>query len=214
MHFISPEGDINFRITLVGFVDNLTTITLAALESTLQELLQPTESDAQLWNDILFTSGGRLEITKCGYHTIYFDFQSNGIPVMPHSTNQTNPNGNVIPVRPKNIYQPRRNLGHFKSPAGKFNTQAKVILQKAQSISKAISQSPVSQEAAFVLYHTVYRPAVEYVLGQSFMTTSQLYTIEKLSLPLIINKCGFAKTTHRALVFGPPDIAGGGFIPL
>ena len=88
-----------------------------------QDPVYPAKSDAQLWNDILFTSGGRLEISKCGYHTIYFDFQSNGIPIMRRSTHQhlqlTDPNGNVIPVSPKNIYQPRRNLGHFKNPAGK-----------------------------------------------------------------------------------------------
>ena len=122
--------------------------------------------------------------------------------------------GHTIPVKPKNIFQPQKNLGHFKSPAGKYQIQTTKIINKAQSILQAISQSPVSRESARTLYHTVYRPAVEYVLGQSFLNSAQLKTIEKLSLPWIFNKCGFEKTTSRAVLFGPANLGGGGFVPL
>ena len=107
--------------------------------------------------------------------------------------------GHTIPVKPKNIFQPQKKLGHFKSPAGTNQTQTAQLISKAQHISQAIAQSPVSRDSARLLYHTVYRPAVEYVLGQSFLNQAQLTTIEKLSFPWIFNKCGFAKTTSRAI---------------
>ena len=39
-------------------------------------------TDAQLWHDILWVTGGKLELTKCGYHLIYFDFDDSGIPTI------------------------------------------------------------------------------------------------------------------------------------
>ena len=38
--------------------------------------------DAQLWYDLLFVSGGKLELPKCGYHLVYFDFDDAGLPQM------------------------------------------------------------------------------------------------------------------------------------
>ena len=149
---------------------------------------------------------------------VYYDFTAAGIPLLRHSPTQSlslhDSTGNSIPVTAKNIFQPRKNLGHIKGPAGTYKTQADAILAKAQSISQAIAQCPVSREAAYVLYQSVYRPAVEYTLGQSFLNAAQLGTIAKKSLPWIFNKCGYARSTSRALLYGPSDLAGGGFVPL
>ena len=82
MQFQSPTGDINFRLTVIGFVDDTTTITALQPGSSLSDLLDKTQHDAQLWNDILFTSGSRLELSKCGYHTVFYDFLDSGIPVL------------------------------------------------------------------------------------------------------------------------------------
>ena len=141
-------------------------------------------------------------------HLLY-DIQANGTSVLRHSTNKAlllkHPTGATIPVQPKNTFQPKCNLGHYKSPAGIQTTQtkAKAVLAKVKGISQAISQSPISQDSAYALYHPVYRPAVEYVLGQSFVNSSQVQTIQKVSFPWIFNKCDFAKNTSRALLFGP-----------
>ena len=139
MNIQSPTGDINFTLTIVGFVDDTTTITASPPGSSLSELLEKTKHDAQLWNDILFTSGGRLELSKCGYHTVFYDFLHSGLPVLRHSTNQNlmlqDITGHIIPVKPKNIFQPQKNLGQFKSAAGTNQTQTAQLISKAQHIS-------------------------------------------------------------------------------
>lgn len=38
--------------------------------------------DAQLWHILLWASGGKLELPKCGYYLIYYNFNNNGIPQM------------------------------------------------------------------------------------------------------------------------------------
>jgi hypothetical protein len=113
MLFKSPAGDTVVRFNMVGFVDDSTCITRGNPDDTLQELLKKMKDDAQLWHD-----GGKLELSKCGYHVIYFDFDDSGIPQMRHSPGDsitlTNDQGDLIPIQSKNIYQTRINLGHAK----------------------------------------------------------------------------------------------------
>ena len=40
---------------------------------TLQDLIRKMKEDAQLWHDLLWCSGGKLELPKCGYHVIHFN---------------------------------------------------------------------------------------------------------------------------------------------
>ena len=35
-------------------------------------------------NDLLWTSGGKLELPKCGYHTVYYTFKPDGTPILHH----------------------------------------------------------------------------------------------------------------------------------
>ena len=148
MTFHSPLEDKQVKISIVGFVDDTTAITAAPPGSTMTELLRRTAKDAQLWNDLLFTSGGKLEISKCGYHTIYYDFNNSGLPKLIHQEppplQVTNSQGQTIPVKPKNNYTPQKYLGHYKCLAGNSNTQFQVVLKTAQKLSEDISKCPVS----------------------------------------------------------------------
>ena len=130
------------------------------------------QEDAQLSSNLLWCSSGKLEIPKCGYHVIYYDFDTNGIPKMRHRQGipitLDDAHGAPIPVTPKNIFQPRKNLGHIKAPAGTSVTQYEEIMKKARSISNAIVRTGVTRDKARMLYESVYRPAIEYTIPQSF----------------------------------------------
>ena len=68
---------------MVGFVDDSTGVVNDFHATTLPEveaLLQKMQHDAQLWNDLLWCSGGKLELPKCSYHFLYFDFDPDGTP--------------------------------------------------------------------------------------------------------------------------------------
>ena len=157
------------------------------------------QHDAQLWNDLLWASGGRLELPKCGYHTIYYLFHENGIPYLQHHHHHQisleAPNGDTIPIRPKNIFTPRKNLGHHKAPGGNYRSQQEIILEKAAQVTDGIIKSGASRTDATLLYETVYRPSVEYTIPQSFMTPSQLRQIERQTLPRLYARCGYNRNT-------------------
>jgi hypothetical protein len=149
MLFTSPAGDTVVSFNMVGFVDDSTCITGGNPDDTLQELLEKMKNDAQLWHDLLWCSGGKLELSKCGYHVIHYDFDDSGIPQMRHSPGDsitlTNDQGDLIPIQSKNIYQTRINLGHAKGPGDTCKTEFGWTLKK-QPILVTQLLSVVAQE--------------------------------------------------------------------
>ena len=45
-------------------------------------LLEQASRDSQLWHDIIEASNQQLELPKCMYHVMHFDFKPNGEPQM------------------------------------------------------------------------------------------------------------------------------------
>jgi hypothetical protein len=119
-------------------------------DDTLQELLEKMKDDAQLWHDLLWCSGGKFELSKCGYHVIYYDFDDSGIPQMRHSPGDsitlTNDQGDLIPIHSKNIYQTRINIGHAKGPGDTGKTEFGRTLKKASIIGDAIQLLSVVEQ--------------------------------------------------------------------
>jgi hypothetical protein len=174
MLFKSPAGDTVVRFNMVGFVDDSTCITGGNPDDTLEELLKKMKEDAQLWHDLLWCSGGKLELSKCGYHVIYYDFDDSGIPSMRHSPGDSitlkNDQGDLIPIQSKNIYQTRINLGHAKSPKDTGKTELGRTLKKAVNIGATIEQCGGTRSENKMLYRSVWKLAVEYTLPQSFLS--------------------------------------------
>ena len=98
------------------------------------------QEDAQLWYNVLWCSGGNLELSKCGFHCIHYSFQDDGLPVMKRTTGDNltikTSTGEEVKIKGKNIYTPRKNLGHHKAPARIYRAQFKAILEKATSLKK------------------------------------------------------------------------------
>ena len=72
----------------------------------------------------------------------------------------------------------------------------------------------VSREEARMLFLTVWKPSIEYAIGQSFLSRKQLDSIEKASLPKLYSACGFNRNTKKEILQVPTELSGGGFTPL
>ena len=196
MVFSSPDGDFIVRFSMVGFVNDSTCITDGSAEDSYTDLKTKMTQDAQLWHDLLFVSGGKLELPKCGYHLVYYDFDDAGIPQMRvtepnESVTLKNYKGTDVQIKAKSIFQSRKNLGHHKSPGGDRSIQVSKIEEKALSIVNSMSKCNCTRNENRVMYNTVYKPSVEFTLCQSFLSKKQLNSIERKTLPKIKAMCGF-----------------------
>ena len=218
MLFQSPSGDMIVRFNMVGFVDDSTCITGGEPSDSLQQVINKMKQDAQLWHDLLWCSGGKLELSKCGYHVIHYDFDDSGLPRLRHSPGETimlkNEHGEEIPIRAKNIFQTRKNLGHYKSPDGTCVTHFEHVKKVAIDRADAIVKCGGTREETRMFVQSVWKPAVEYTLPQSFLSYKQLKAIETASMPKLYAACGYNRNTSRAILAGPEELSGGGFTPL
>jgi hypothetical protein len=182
-----------------------------------QTTMEKVTQDAQLWNNLLYTSGGKLELSKCSFHPLQFTLAADGTP----SVNQDQPppisihdsvTQQLIQVNPLSVYSPHKTLGHWKAPAGKSNTQLKILMSRMKTISIQNSTSWLSRYGARLAYHGINVAILRYVLPQCHFPSKTLRKAEKQSLPSLYAKCGFSRKTPQAHLFAPVEYGGGGFV--
>jgi hypothetical protein len=76
-----PTMTLFLTIGMAGFVDDNSSQSNCAPRQRASLIARATH-DAQLWSDILYSSGGVLEHDKCSYHYMRTDFDRNGAPVL------------------------------------------------------------------------------------------------------------------------------------
>ena len=78
----SPDGSWSLQIFLVGFVDDTRNAInrLANHNTTMADLCLSAQKDCQLWHDLLGVVNQQLELPKCGYHALAYDFLPTGEP--------------------------------------------------------------------------------------------------------------------------------------
>ena len=81
---ISPNKQLWVIMMILGFVDDVTNQVNDFLDNsvTVETLVEKMTHDCQLWSNLLRISGGLLELEKCSYHFIQFEFHPDGTPFM------------------------------------------------------------------------------------------------------------------------------------
>jgi hypothetical protein len=138
-----PSGIVKVKVSISGFVDNTNKCVNEwhpQQDSRIDQLMAKVQSDAQLWNDLLYVSGGKLELTKCSYHPLRFRFTPDGTPTaemtLPPTLNIIDSMMHVeVPLRPLACYAPHKTLGHWKAPPGCAATQLSILRTKMKTIS-------------------------------------------------------------------------------
>jgi hypothetical protein len=214
---------MSVNLSMVGFVDDSTGQVnqfLAHEQPTPSQLATIMKNDAQLWSNLLWLSGGLLELPKCSYHHIHFDFDPSGKPSMRggHVTDQIMlsdiQTGAQIPITSKSVFAPHATLGHKRAPAGKGQSQGKHIRKKSNGMAKQVSTSPLQAKESRIFYDAIYLKSVGYFLPNSYFTEAVLNSIQTSAICSFIPKCGYNRNTSQAIIFGPTYLAGAGFTPL
>ena len=84
--YSTPDASISTTLGMIGFVDDCNGQTNQFQSdgsiSTVQQLVTQTQRNAQVWNDLLYSSGGSLEISKCSCHILQWQFTLQGAPIL------------------------------------------------------------------------------------------------------------------------------------
>jgi hypothetical protein len=152
MSFKSPDG-INIHSRLVdAFVDDTALGFTDNRSMTYDKLVARLEEVAQTWEKLLHYSGGSLNLTKCSWFVMYWDW-SQGRPVLrEHSDNQTatmvrlrqGQSETRTAIRRQDLNQASRILGVYQTPMGDFGHHISILKQKSRCVCSKDS-IPLSQ---------------------------------------------------------------------
>jgi hypothetical protein len=220
-HFCSPDQSSSISFSIVGFVDDSNCQTnnfLSNDQMSCVSLIAEATADAQLWADLLWLSGGYLELPKCSYHLIHFEFLPNGRPFMMNKDLGQSisiidaKDGQRLTIPQKAPGMPHKTLGHFKAPMGNSRTQKTVLQDKCNETANTIMRSSLTSSEARLYYEAVFLPSVNYVLPQCFFSPSELRTIGSKAQQAFAVKCGFSRSMSLAVRYGPKELGGAGFL--
>jgi hypothetical protein len=156
--FVSPDRKHKLQVYIAGFVDdtNASTNDFEAPVQDPMKILQMAQDDAQVWNDLLYRTGGALEVSKCQFHIAHFEFTIAGAPVMTAfdpatariEVDESGETQALANVKYLPATTPRKSLGCYKSPAGTCSTQIAAIRKKAVKKSSLVAHSHLDPKGA------------------------------------------------------------------
>jgi hypothetical protein len=221
--FTTPDKSLSVALSMVGFLDDSTgqvndfTTDPQPSPKVLNKFMQ---YNAQLWSDLLWLSGGLLELPKCSYHHLHFTFEADGRPnimggqVGPSLVLTSSQDGSPVHIPQKSAFAPHKTLGHWKAPAGNGSKQLKVLREKYQAMASQLLGSPIQNYEAWRFYGAIYLKAIRYVLPNCHFTETQLQLLQSIMHRVILPKCGYNRKTAREIIHGPSELCGGQFLPL
>ena len=220
--FESPDRKLRMKLFRTSFVDDTTSYVnkfCQDIPPKPKELIAMLTHDSQLWSDLLWKSGGALELPKCSYHYWNYEFNATGRPVLqgfqvgPNVNVYTGDRSKIETVPSCSAYTAYKTLGYYKSPCGSQATQYSVLKKKCDNHARIVSTSAMTRREAFTYYYSMYLTSPGYPLPLCHFSPTELHSLETKSLPAILAKCGFNRKTSRLVIYGPVRLNGAGFRP-
>ena len=179
------------------------------------ELVQALQISAQLWERVLHTSGGALNLSKCFWYIQYWQWDVRGRPIcskitdcQPSLTMRKGEDSTAHVIERVENTQSKRTLGVYLAPLPDFVLHTNALKEKTDALAGKLRTSALNKTFAFMLYQGKYVPSVNYSLPVCSMNTAQLQSIQTQFISALLNKLGFNQHYPRAVVYGPHELGG------
>jgi hypothetical protein len=169
--------DNSIQQCIDGFVDDISLFTNLSQHTDNNDIIQLSHqltSDMTIWNELLESSGGKLELSKCFFYILSwkFDTEGNGIPmtideqqaqhVVPISIKAEH-NHSVI-FSQKEVNMAHKALGCYKAIDGNESDQITYLTAKSRQYGRKLYITSLTRIQANAAYKTIYIPSMRYGL--------------------------------------------------
>ena len=221
--YCRPDRTEPLSVGMIGFVDDSNGQTNCFMDdetdATFPTAVHQLRSNAQIWANLLGASGGALELSKCSYHLVQWNFSLQGDPVLINNTTLAAQPISVVDPSTHQVHQltslspysAHKTLGHYKEPAGSQHTQCQQMRCKSDENTAFLWKCQLTPAETWTYYYACYLPSVGYPLSCSSMTFAQLDRVQRKAMQIIIAKCGYNRHTKREIIFGPLEFGGASF---
>jgi hypothetical protein len=143
--------------------------------------------------NLLWSSGGALELPKCSCHHLHDNFTPNGSPVLQQGC-----------VGPKLVTcKARETLGRCKFPSGGEVKQIKTLRKQSNLPALQAETANMTCQEAWTFYFAICLTSVGYPLPNCHTQWKDLDNVQRPAINTTPSKCGFNQNMHRSTVWGP-----------
>ena len=214
----SPDGKTTHKSNGTGYVDDCNILVVDKSKDTTQKKVETEmQHDAQWWERLLHTNGGKLELSKCFWYLFFWTWVG-GVSKLSvkRKTNvrldikQTETN-ETITIEQKDIDDPVKVLGVHTSINGKWKTEATRWIGLSNKFASKVKKARFDRVCGNKLYSTLWLPKFRYVAGISNFTKKQCHTIQIPVINACLSSAGYNMKFPRQIVHGPLKYGGIGW---
>ena len=218
IRFRAPDDPLMHSRLIDAFVND----TSLAFTDTAQviphdEMISRMEKIAQNWERLLFYSGGALNLKKCSWSSLFWQWR-HGIPqlrqrslsneekqIQLHTQGMTT-NPSIIRYTPPS--HSNRILGVYLNPLGDFTEQLQILTKKSNDMANCIKASRISSTNVLIFLRTMYAPAMMYSLPAIATDEENLGSVQASMIAVSLQKLGASKSTPTPIRHGPFELGG------
>lgn len=183
-------------------------------------LLLELQSATQWWEKLLVETGGMLELRKCFYYFIKWQFDQNGAATLdtdelPQKIIIKQSTSKISKEIPRKMAdESHRTLGFQTKPVNDYKDQLQVLQSKSNQVTRALYSHKLDSFTAQTAYHSVFAPRILYALPMCGISAPHLNTVQSGPLNYTLRSMGYPKSFPRAMVFLSQEDGGVGFSAL
>jgi hypothetical protein len=222
MTFVSINGKYQHSRLMDAYVDDTALgISSATDDCDMDSLIARLERTAQTWEQLLFYSGGALNLSKCSWSVTYWKWIK-GVP----TTCEPNPDVNrgihltqqgsttTTKIRNSPTTEAQKILGVHLAPNGDFARQITALRTKADGFARSLRSPRLSKQDIITFHRTMYTPAMKYALPAVAVDEEELHKIQTGVMAVFLQRLGFSSKLPTAIRHGPLELGGLGLVDL
>ena len=199
-----------------GYVDDVTLVLSVpkGKSQTTTMVRKLTRQMVQLWENLLFITGGRLEVSKCFWVPIVWDWKQGKPSIKKATTSSRNlsivesETGTLIEIPRQRGADSNKRLGVISSCDATWAEEYKQLNQNALSFRDKVKQAKIGRVAGYHAYHSMWIAKIRYSVPVIGFSPRQMQILQQRVIGPCLSSAGYCKTMPRAVVFGPTKYGG------
>ncbi len=171
----------------------------------------------QLWENLLYLTGGRLELSKCFWIPISWRWIG-GKPRMVYKQQmrrnlrlRESETKDMIDIPRRTGKETEKRLGVWSSCDGKWTKEVNLWITHSKDFSQRLKGNTLSRRAGELAYHAVWLSKFRSSASVIGYTSNQLQAIQSTIIGQCLSVAGYNNKFPRAVVFGPAHFGGMGW---